>query len=72
MVVNPFFLLKIARLKVTVRTVSIHQCKNWFTRSGGFCYDSANNPLASVGNSRNGWGDRWHIAAVTARYANGL
>jgi hypothetical protein len=24
------------------------------------------------GHSHNGWGNRWHIAAVTARYAKGL
>jgi hypothetical protein len=34
--------------------------------------DSESNPLASVGNSCNGWGDHWHISAVTARYANRL
>jgi hypothetical protein len=32
----------------------------------------ANNPLASVGNSRNGWRDHWHIAAVTVQYAKEL
>jgi hypothetical protein len=39
-------------------------------RSSGFCYNSASNLLASVGDSHNGRGDRWNIAVVTARYAN--
>jgi hypothetical protein len=28
--------------------------------------------FADCGHSHNGWGGRWHIAAVTARYAKGL
>jgi hypothetical protein len=53
MVANPFFRLKIARRKATVHTV--HRCKNRFSRTGGFCYDLAPNPLTSVRNLRNVW-----------------
>jgi hypothetical protein len=58
MVANPFFRLKIGRRKTTVlRSIQyrIHRCKNRFSRSGGFFYDSASNPLESVGNLRNVW-----------------
>jgi hypothetical protein len=50
MVANPFFRLKIACLKATVHTEHNHQCRTWFSRSGGFCYDSASTSLA-VANS---------------------
>jgi hypothetical protein len=35
--------------------------------SGGFFDDSASNPFAILGNSRNGLGDHWHIAAGTEK-----
>jgi hypothetical protein len=35
--------------------------------SGGFCYDSASNPLAILGTSHNGLGDRWHIVDGTEK-----
>jgi hypothetical protein len=50
---NPFFHLKIGRFKATVHRVA-HPS---MLKQGGFCYDSASNPLAILGTSRNGLGD---------------
>jgi hypothetical protein len=67
--VHPFFRLKITVSMLCFIEESTHRCKNTVFRSGGFCYDSASNRLTSVGTSHSGWGDHWHIAAITARYA---
>jgi hypothetical protein len=67
MIVHPFFCLKIARLDATLHR--LEHCKNMVFRSSRFCYDSASNLLTSVGTARNGWGDHWHIEAVTAQYS---
>jgi hypothetical protein len=69
MVADPFFSLKIAHFKATIRTI-VHPymyCNIRSSRSGGFCYDSASNPLAILGTSLNVLGDRWHFADVTEK-----
>jgi hypothetical protein len=38
---GPFFLFENSVLKRQSVEYHIHRCKNWFSRSGGFCYDSA-------------------------------
>jgi hypothetical protein len=48
MFANPFFHLKMTCCKATVHTVAQ---PSMFSRSGGFCYYSASNPLVSVVNS---------------------
>jgi hypothetical protein len=70
MVADPFFCLKIGLLKATVRRVSHPLIKTGSIDSADFAVTQL---LAfyfpDCGNSRNGWGDRWHFAAVTAQYA---
>jgi hypothetical protein len=61
MFANPFFRLNIGRFKATVLRVVHPSMLNRVFGSSGFCYDSASNPLAILGTSRNGLGDRWHI-----------
>jgi hypothetical protein len=43
MVADPFSVYKSAVLKQQSVEYHIHRCKNWFSRLGGFCYDSASN-----------------------------
>jgi hypothetical protein len=74
MVADSFFCLKIGRLKATVHRIT-HRFKNWFSRSGGFCYRillRLGFSFSDCSHSHNGWGDCWHNAAVTARFAKGL
>jgi hypothetical protein len=66
MVANPFFRLKIARLKATVCT-SIYQRKNRFPRSGRFCLRlRAESAVCGIPGKV-----PWHIALWRPRYANG-
>jgi hypothetical protein len=43
MIADPFSVKKSAVLKRQSVEYHIHRCKNWFSRFGGFCYDSASN-----------------------------
>jgi hypothetical protein len=67
MFANPFFHLKIGRLKATVHRVAM--LKQGLQMRRILLYLGF---LSNVGNLRNVWGDPWHIAAVTAQYAKRL
>jgi hypothetical protein len=49
----------------------IHWCKNWLSRFGRFL-PWLGFYFTDCGDSRIGWGKRWHITGVTARFAKGL
>jgi hypothetical protein len=69
---NPFFHLKIGRFKATIHRVAHPSVLKQGLQIQQILQISASNLLASVGNSCNDCSDHWHIAAVTARYANRL
>jgi hypothetical protein len=64
LVANPFFSLKIGPLTTSIDVKTGFQILRILPLLSFYFPDCSN--------SRNGWGNRWHIAVVTAQLAKGL